>query len=412
MQCIPAFQFDADALDAIARNHAQAFRQAQPFPHLVLSDVLPGEILDLLVKEFPDVDDIAWKNYGPGRTEPLKNKKLNKLGQSDERCFGPFTRYFMGQLLSHTFVRFLESVTGHKGLIVDPTHNGCGLHSTGRGGRLMIHTDVNRHPHSRHHLHQVLNLIFYLNKDWKDEYGGHLELWDRERRPVKKIAPIANRMVLFQTGTRSFHGHPEPLTCPPGRRRNSLAVYYYSYERLPEDDYTGMQKSVHWVPSTQADRERRDQAMAYARGDLEELAGKAVRIAAKALPFTPPGTMMGPDRLLFMRLVHWRGLPQSQRRQVRAMHLQKGIDSEYRGHAKAFFQNYTPMAFFGLDRDSLPTDENVLLALLSRKDAGVHIVHPETGRPVFYGYAEKILRDARRIIEARRHPRKLRDKMS
>ena len=62
-----------------------------------------------------------------------------------------------------------------------------------------MHTDVNRHPHGCQ-MHQFVNLIFYLNPDWKDEYGGHLELWNHQRQPVRKIAPIANRVVLFNTG--------------------------------------------------------------------------------------------------------------------------------------------------------------------------------------------------------------------
>ena len=36
--------------------------------------------------------------------------------------------------------------------------------------------------------------IVYLNKDWKDEYGGQLELWNRDMTKCEaKIAPSATR---------------------------------------------------------------------------------------------------------------------------------------------------------------------------------------------------------------------------
>ena len=72
------------------------------------------------------------------------------------------------------------------------------------------------------------NLLVYLNEDWPDEYGGHLELWDRRRGCVQRIAPLFNRTVLFLTDRQSLHGHPHPVTCPPERVRKSLALYYYT----------------------------------------------------------------------------------------------------------------------------------------------------------------------------------------
>ena len=118
----------------------------------------------------------------------------------------------------------------------------------------MIHTDDNRHP-IKNRFHQHYNLIYFLNRNWKEEFGGHLELWSRDASTcVKKIAPVFNRAVLFDTGRFSFHGHPEPLACPPDRRRNSLAVYYYVTDRPEDGNYSGFQ-SIRWVPTTDADRQ-------------------------------------------------------------------------------------------------------------------------------------------------------------
>jgi hypothetical protein len=80
----------------------------------VIDDFLPREVIERLIAEFPDEDDIEWIAWGPGRTSQLAKAKLNKLGQSDERCFPPFIRHFMGQLLSAPFVEFVEALSGIK----------------------------------------------------------------------------------------------------------------------------------------------------------------------------------------------------------------------------------------------------------------------------------------------------------
>jgi hypothetical protein len=97
-----------------------------------------------------------------------------------------------------------------------------------------VHADFSYHNGLR--LDRRINVLIYLNKDWKEEYGGHFELWDREvKRAEKKILPIFNRCAIFSTTSVSFHGHPEPLMCPPDRNRKSIATYYYSNGR-PEED--------------------------------------------------------------------------------------------------------------------------------------------------------------------------------
>jgi hypothetical protein len=52
---------------------------------------------------------------------------------------------------------------------------------------------------------------------------------------VRKVAPAFNRCVIFSTTDFSYHGHPEPLACPVGVTRKSLALYYYSNGRPPEE---------------------------------------------------------------------------------------------------------------------------------------------------------------------------------
>lgn len=254
LEKIPAFYFDPKKLKEASDQLHQVFVKAEPFPHIVIDDFIPTEVLDIIEAEFPKIDQIGWTFWGPGETKHTKNKNIEKVGTYDENNFGLLTRHFMQQLNSATFIRFLSELTGTPDIVVDPTYNHCGLHSTGRGGKLMVHTDTNRHP-IPNKFHQRYNLILFVNKDWKEEYGGHLELWSRDaKRCVKKILPIFNRCVIFDTGKYSFHGHPHPLTCPEGRRRNSLAVYYYVTERLSDDGYDGFQNEVGWVALTSEEK--------------------------------------------------------------------------------------------------------------------------------------------------------------
>lgn len=255
MNTIPSFYFDLEYLEALASQYRESFKKGVPFPHVVIDNFLPENILNVLINEFPAPDQIEWTVWGPGLTKQTHNKYIEKIGTSDETKFRDFTRHFMSQLNSGVFLSFLEKLTPFERIIPDPTYNGCGLHSTGRGGKLMIHTDTNRHPVYEGRFHQCLNLIFFLNKDWKEEYGGHLELWNRDATQcVKKILPIANRCVIFDTGSISYHGHPHPLACPENRRRNSLALYYYVLDRCEGHYYQGIQTDVHWVPVTSQDR--------------------------------------------------------------------------------------------------------------------------------------------------------------
>jgi hypothetical protein len=43
---------------------------------------------------------------------------------------------------------------------------------------------------------------------------------------AKSVEPRFNRAVLFDTTQQSWHGLPEPIACPLGQVRKSLAVYY------------------------------------------------------------------------------------------------------------------------------------------------------------------------------------------
>ena len=213
-------------LEDLATKHRESYLQAQPFHHITIDNFLPNSLVDNILEEFPKVGSIKWKKFATTAEK--------KLASSHESQMGEATRFLLYQLNSSIFISFLESLTGIDGIIADPHFEGGGLHQIERGGYLKMHVDFNRHH--KLHLDRRLNLLIYLNKNWQEEYGGHLELWDKDMtRCEKKILPIFNRCVIFSTTDFSYHGHPEPLTCPEEQTRKSLALYYYSNGRPSEE---------------------------------------------------------------------------------------------------------------------------------------------------------------------------------
>ncbi len=237
---------DPGRLLGLAMKNRNVFRAAAPFPHITFDGLFPDAILDRIVQEAPERHSDKWRVWGSGSR--FQEAPLGiKMGISSELAVGPVTRNFMLQLNSAPFLLFLEMLTGVKGLVGDPSFQGGGLHSTGRGGRLLVHADVERHPLGQPFC-QMLNMITFLNRDWPDSYGGNLELWSRDGSQfVRGIAPVFNRTVIFESGTNTYHGHPRPLTCPPDRHRLSFASYFYKIDRPVDAGYDGFHRKVAWI---------------------------------------------------------------------------------------------------------------------------------------------------------------------
>lgn len=211
---------DPDALRA-------RYQSAQPFRHIVLDGLFDDADLDAVLRDFPARDEMRWMEFD--------NPKEKKLGFFYERSTVSDTiRRFLDAMNGFEMLLFLERLTGIEGLIPDPYFGGGGLHQIEPGGFLEVHADFNVHPKLR--LDRRLNMLVYLNRDWREEWGGHLELWDAEMRACReRILPLFNRTVIFSTTDTSFHGHPHPLASPPGVTRKSVSLYYYTAGRPKEE---------------------------------------------------------------------------------------------------------------------------------------------------------------------------------
>lgn len=204
---------------------APDYAATPPYPHVVLDDVLPADVFERAVAEFPPVDDPGWDGY--------LHVNETKFANRQRETWGPTLRAVADALCSEEFAEMLGELTSFDGLIPDPSMDGGGLHQTLRGGHLNVHTDFTTHHRHRRWRRRV-NILLYLNRTWSPDWGGALELWDRDvRTAVRTVQPIGNRMLIFTTSGDAFHGHPDRLQCPDGMARRSLALYYFTDEDRP-----------------------------------------------------------------------------------------------------------------------------------------------------------------------------------
>lgn len=206
------------ALSSLVRQ----YRENPPCPHIHLADFLEPGLARAMAAEFPALNTDAWTHY--------KHHNENKLGLSKRGMFPPTLGEVVDELNSPEFVHWLSELVGIPNLLPDPMLEGGGLHQSARGGFLNVHTDFSMHHYHKNWRRRV-NLILYLNPDWREQWGGALELWDTSMKQcVAKYPPLLNHAVIFTTDERSLHGFPDPLTCPESTSRKSLALYYYTAE--------------------------------------------------------------------------------------------------------------------------------------------------------------------------------------
>jgi len=256
---------------------AEAFQAATPFKHAVIDGFLKPEFCARLLAEFPAYDAERFRDASgsPG-----------KATREDVAALSPAYRKLDATLRSPAFLAFVSEVVGIPGLIHDPDYVGGGTHENLHDMELAPHVDFNFQRQSS--LHRRVNLLLYLNPVWKPAWGGMLELHTdprlpRERNPVKTVAPLFNRCVVFNTHEKSWHGVSR-VALPRAKRalsRKSFALYLYSKERPAEE--IAPRRSTRWVhrrlPArlkpgrklTRADVAELDRLLAMRDTELDEL---------------------------------------------------------------------------------------------------------------------------------------------
>jgi hypothetical protein len=212
---------DSIRLPASIKSLSSNYRSARPFPHLVLDNLFSEDLLDDVVHEMLPPGEANWVNHDDDHIVQFNLRSAVDLGESGAKL--------VAFLHSAKFLYFLSEVTGIWELLPDPYLQGAGYHRIPRGGKLDVHADRNTLYSTG--LIRRLSLLIYLNKDWKPEYGGQLELWSKggKRREVI-IEPTFNRTAIFEITDENYHGVPSVVGCPEGRSRNCFVAYYHTVE--------------------------------------------------------------------------------------------------------------------------------------------------------------------------------------
>ncbi len=229
---MPALTLIQPAIRNRVAELRRQFTANQPFRHVVADDFLDAEFCRLLMAEFPAFDPAKAMNELGAAGRKAVVTDLPRISASYAR--------FDRMMRSREFLSLMEEISGIPHLLYDPDYVGGGTHENLNGQELDSHVDFNYHP--TRHLHRRLNLIVFLNAEWRAEWGGCLEL-DRnpwvpaEAGAVSTVAPLANRAVLFETSEHSWHGFRR-IALPPEKEhisRRSIAVYFYTKGRPPEE---------------------------------------------------------------------------------------------------------------------------------------------------------------------------------
>lgn len=234
-------------IDAFEATPAERFRDAAPFPHIEFDGLFPDEEVRRTHDLLRDLPDSYWeKNSDEGIEVKFRSKWTSEYDIPEP------AREIVRFLNSGRFLRALSHLTGIDHLIPDPYYTGGGFNMIKPGGHLDVHVDGNWHDAMQ--VHRRLNLILYLNPNWRSEWIGELNFYDEKAEEVvASVTPMGNRLMVFETTDFSYHGHPEPLQAPEGEARTSIILYYYTASPRPaqqtqvERPHSALWRSKGWV---------------------------------------------------------------------------------------------------------------------------------------------------------------------
>jgi hypothetical protein len=197
-----------------------AYRNALPFPHVVIDELFSPDILESLLGEMAGMGSKQWR-----LVDTASQERTRRMRSGVE--MGAAGAQLVGLLHSAPFLYLLSEITGVWQLLPDPYLQGAGYAQMQPGDFFNVHSDRNIAYETG--LNRRLAMIVFLNKAWDPKYNGQLELWNSEgTRCDVSIDPLYNRTVLFEVANPNYHGVPAPIACPADRSRQSFIVYYHT----------------------------------------------------------------------------------------------------------------------------------------------------------------------------------------
>ena len=191
-----------------------------PFQHFVIENLLDSSLMDLL---HTDLDLLEKGEPDKVFVSPFGSKREWRTFPKNLVCLSEW----MGFLYSEPFIESLRksfSIPNDVSIFPDFSYDGGGYVVSPPKSFLGYHADFNFS--SKVDKYRSLNVLFYMNRNYQENFGGHLHLLDSESKTVEgKVLPNANTILAFKTDDESFHGVSRNSA---KFNRRSFNIYYYT----------------------------------------------------------------------------------------------------------------------------------------------------------------------------------------
>lgn len=208
------------------------YYSAKPFPYLVIENLCAIEKAEELYSQIPELASKSRDYMFAG----------NKFEKSNYQVLGEIFVELQNDLRSERMNNFLSFLT-NKETFVDPKNHGGGLHQGKANSFLDMHLDFNYHPLNKD-LWREMNLLYYLNKDWKPEYKGQLKLQDLRTDESCELDVKFNSLIIQKCADYTLHGY-DYTNFPEGKYRTSIATYAYTKHK----NKLYKSRTTDWIPS-------------------------------------------------------------------------------------------------------------------------------------------------------------------
>jgi hypothetical protein len=213
---------DFEYIEANKEKFRNDFLTAKPFCLLAIDNFCKADKAEELYSQIPEIETQS-ADYVFAK---------NKFEKSKFWTMGGIFQELYDDLTSKRFEEWLKYVT-NENVFVDNEFYGGGIHQGKAGSFLDMHADFNYHP-LKDTWFRNLNLLLYLNKDWKPEYGGHLKLEHSETGDKTEVDVPFNRFVIMHSRGYTLHGY-DPIKFPEGKYRTSIAAYAFTLHETQQE---------------------------------------------------------------------------------------------------------------------------------------------------------------------------------
>ena len=198
-------------------------RLGTPTRHAVIDGLLPADLAHKIAVAFP------------ADGQHFTERRSFRESKSVSVAFDQLPSILKDVTFAIQSPEVVEAVGNRLGipkLLGDPSLYAGGLSMMHRQDFLNPHID-NSHEATRTRYRRV-NLLYYVTPEWREEYGGNLELWDKGVNKPVIVASLFNRLVVMETNRYSWHS-VSPVVVDQARA--CVSNYFFSAESPEDRDY-------------------------------------------------------------------------------------------------------------------------------------------------------------------------------